>query len=198
MRAVLSLSARPCWCSLWSAAQAQPPAPNHRGRKLSEVSWRGQEGSVEAEGTSARGIQNTNSLDKSMENSWMAEIWVCQVFVLSSISHCVLLLVRMVWVSVRWGFWSEWGCWLIRCAYESPHKDRSPRMCVSVVCLQGGLAVAGCHPVARLSWRWEVGVRSHSHTHLLGPHLSTLFQEVRCSHKNTCHYIWVFNYVIWC
>ena len=51
-----------------------------------------------------------------------------------------------------------------------------------LVHLQGRLALAGRHPVARISRRREVGVWSHSHRHVLGPHLSTLFQEVRCSH----------------
>lgn len=46
------VSVRFCQSNLWSAASAQSPAPNHRGRKLSEVGWRGRGGN----GTPARGI----------------------------------------------------------------------------------------------------------------------------------------------
>lgn len=44
--------------------------------------------------------------------------------------------------------------------------------------------MAGCSSFARISRRREVGVWSDSHWHLLGPHLSTLLQEVKHTHTH--------------
>lgn len=45
--------------------------------------------------------------------------------------------------------------------------------------------MAGSNPFARISWRWEVGVWSDAYRHLLGPHLGTLLQEVKCTPTST-------------
>lgn len=51
------VSVRSCQFSLRSAAHTHSPAPDHRRRKLSEVSWKGQEGLIMAQRTPARDLQ---------------------------------------------------------------------------------------------------------------------------------------------